>query len=191
MGGHSQARLICAAAVWSLLLGAGLAGAGPAVGQGLFPSQSTVVLLVRVPGDVESEENYRDQLQSWLELAKGSGHAARIFVLCDEPQAVTLSGNLGASNQLSVISNQSPVVVLKGDRASFLGLGKTLAGETNALVVIAWGHGGRQGNKAVLHVRGPRITAADFKAVAGQAAAGGARWGLMFRGGRGIRLPEA
>ena len=85
MGGHSQARRTCAAAVWSLLLGAGLAGAEPADGQGLFPPQSTVVLLVGVPGDVESEGNYRDQLQSWLELATGSGQAARVFVLCDDP----------------------------------------------------------------------------------------------------------
>ena len=74
------------------------------------------------------------------------------------------------------------VTVLKGDRSSFLGLGQTLAGGTNALVVIAWGHGGRQGNTPVLHVRGPRITAADFKAVARQAAAGESRWVLMFRG---------
>ena len=162
MGGHSQAQRTCAAVVWSLLLGAGLAGAEPADRQGLFPPQSTVVLFAGVPGDVESEENYRDQLQSWLELAKGSGRAARIFVLCDEPQAVALPGNPGTGSQLSVISNQSPVVVLKGDRASFLGLGKTLAGETNTLVVIAWGHGGRQGNKPVLHVRGPRITAAKM-----------------------------
>ena len=32
--------------------------------------------------------------------------------------------------------------MLKGDRSGFLGLGQTLAGGTNALVVIAWGHGG-------------------------------------------------
>src|ERR1039457_4417284 len=99
MGGHSQARRTCAAAVWSLLLGAGLAGAEPADRQGLFPPQSTVVLLAGVPGDVESEENYRDQLQSWLELAKGSGQAGRIFVLCDEPQAMTLPGNSGADRK--------------------------------------------------------------------------------------------
>jgi transglutaminase-like putative cysteine protease len=72
--------------------------------------------------------------------------------------------------------------VLKGDRSSFLGLGQTLAGGTNLLVVIAFGHGGRQGNTPVLHVRGRRITAADFKALAGQATAGESRWVLMFRG---------
>ncbi len=174
-------------------MAAGLAGADPAVGPGLFPPRSTVVLVAGVPGDVESEENYRDQMQSWLELATGSGQAAKVFVLCDDPQAVKLpaspggtsgskEGEASTSNQLSVISHQSSVTVLKGDRSSFLGLGQTLAGGTNALVVIAWGHGGRQGNTPVLHVRGPRITAADFKAVARQAAAGDSRWVLMFRG---------
>src|ERR1035437_4614347 len=49
MGGHSQARRIGAAAVWSLLLGAGLAGAEPADRQGLFPPHSTVVLVAGVP----------------------------------------------------------------------------------------------------------------------------------------------
>ena len=175
MGGNPQARRTCAAAIGSILLGVALAGAEVAQRQGLFPPQSTVVLLVGVPGDVESEGNYRDQLQGWIDLAAGSGRVAKVFVLCDDPQAVTLPGNAGASNQ-SVVS------VLKGDRSSFLSLGGKLAGETNALVVIAWGHGGRQGNKPVLHVRGPRITGADFKEVARQAAAGDSRWVLMFRG---------
>jgi len=190
---HSRARRICATAGWSILLGAGLAGADRAIGQGLFPPHCTVVLVSGVPGDVESEENYRDQMQSWLELATASGQAGRVFVLCDEPTAVKMPGSLirendpkggegVISNQLSVISNQSPVSILKGDRSSFLGLGQTVAGGTNALVVIAWGHGGRQGKTPVLHVRGPRITAADFKAVARQAAAGESRWVLMFRG---------
>jgi hypothetical protein len=204
MFGHSQARRICAVAGWSFLLGAGLAGAEPAVGQGLFPQQSTVVLLAGVPGDVESEENYRDQMQCWLELATGSGQAARIFVLCDDPQDYKPettdhrpqttdpkppAPTNGPSGSEGIANSQSPtakgpaaVVVLKGDRSNFLGLGQTLAGGTNALVVIAWGHGGRQGNVPVLHVRGPRITAADFKAVARLAAAGESRWVLMFRG---------
>ena len=193
MGGHPRARRICATAAWSLLLAAGWAGAEPAGGRGLFPPQSTVVLVAGVPGDVESEVNYRDQLQSWLDLATGSGQAARVFVLCDDPPAVVLPGNPegkigaqegvgGGSNRASVISHPSLVTVLKGDRSGFVGLGDKLKGGTNALVVIAWGHGGRQGNKPVLHVRGPRITAADFKAVAGQAATAESRWVLLFRG---------
>jgi hypothetical protein len=109
MGWHSQARRICAVAGWSFLLGAGLAGAEPAVGQGLFPPHCTVVLVAGVPGDVESEENYRDQLQSWLELAKGSRQAARIFVLCDEPQAVTVQG--GPVRTRSTASLNSPAMI--------------------------------------------------------------------------------
>jgi hypothetical protein len=181
-----------------------LAGAYPSLAQGLIPPQSTVVVLAGVPGDVESEGNYRDQLQGWLDLAAGGGQAAKVFVLCDDPQAVTLPANSDAKSepkegeaitnrpadrppgidnrQLPIANKGSPVTVLKGDRQSFLKLGQTLAGSTNALVVIAWGHGGRQGNKPVLHVRGPRITAADFKEVAHQAAAGESRWVLMFRG---------
>src|ERR1039458_1905011 len=143
MGGHSQARRTCAAVVWSLLLAVGLAGAEPAVGQGLFSPQSAVVLLAGVPGDVESEENYRDQLQSWLELAKGSGQAARIFVLCDDPQAVTLMGNPDAKStpqegkvstnqppaaqspmangKLPIANQASRITLLKSDRSGFLG----------------------------------------------------------------------
>jgi len=170
---------------WSFLLGAGLAGAEPAVGQGLFPPQCTVVLVAGVPGDVESEENYRDQMQDWVELARGSlhgdisaqgdheprrtngplslalspaagergipaaqgrrfmggGQAARIFVLCDDPQdyraettdhrpQTTDPKTLGVTNGLggteAIANSQSPIAngrgtvsVLKGDRENF------------------------------------------------------------------------
>ena len=108
MGGHSQARRIGAAVAWSLLLGAWLAGAEPADRQGLFPPQSTVVLLAGVPGDVESEENYRDQLQSWLELATASGQAAKVFVLCDDPKAVTVPGGpVGTRSTASLTSAET------------------------------------------------------------------------------------
>jgi transglutaminase-like putative cysteine protease len=151
------------------------------------------VLLSGVPGDVESEANYRDKLQGWVTLAMGSVGAARIFVLCDDPEAVAVpakpEGKTGpregesiANRQLPIANEGSRVTVIKGDRGNFLKLGQTLAGGTNALVVIAWGHGGRQGDTPVLHVRGPRITAADFKVVAQQAAAGESHWVLMFRG---------
>jgi hypothetical protein len=193
MGGFPLARRICAVAGWGVLLAAGLAGAEAADRQGLFPPQSSVVLLAGVPGDVESEGNYRDQLQSWVALATGSGQVARIFVLCDDPQAVTLPGSPARTSSTASLTSAETngprwnaslpdATVLKGDRSAFLKLGQTLAGGTNALVVIAWGHGGRQGNKPVLHVRGPRITAADFKEVARQAAGGESRWVLMFRG---------
>ena len=134
MGGPSPAQRIGAAAVWSLLLGAGLAVAEPGPGGGLFAPQSTLVLLVGLPGDVESEEVYRDQLQAWLELAATSGQAAKVLALCDDPQAVALPASAGgaarakeqeavSSNQLAVTSNPAQVTVLKGDRERFLAAG--------------------------------------------------------------------
>jgi hypothetical protein len=170
-----------------------LTAAEPTQRPGLFPPQSTVVLLVGVPGDVESEANYQDQLQGWLDIVANKGQAVRVFVLCDDPQSVTVpakpdrkSGQMegeGIANRQSPIADpRTPVTALKGDRSNFLKVGQTLAGGTNALVVIAWGHGGRQGNTPVLHVRGPRITAADFKGLAGKAGSRESRWVLMFRG---------
>ncbi len=145
--------------------------------QPLFPAQSAVVLLAGLPGDVESESTYRDQLQSWLEIVGGSGQAAKIFVLCDNPESMIWAADREDEHSQSpaeqspdhpppVTRHQALVTVLHADRTNFLSLNQSLAGGTNPLVLIAWGHGGRQGNTPVFHVRGPRITAADFKALA-------------------------
>ena len=152
---------------------------------GLFSAQSVVVLLTGIPGDIESENNYRDQLQSWRDLVSASGTAAEIFVLCDDPssQSANHKETTGqTANPNSQTTGTRTLEVLKGDREAFLGLGRKLAGSTNPLVVIAWGHGGRQGSTAVFHVRGPRITPSDFKTVANQVAAHDSRWILMFPG---------
>jgi len=122
-----------------------------------------------LPGDMESESTYHEQLQSWLEIASTSAKAASIHVLCDDPASVTLPAGAGGE-------------VTKGDRAHFVGLGQALAKDANRLVVIAWGHGGRQGNTPVFHVRGPRIMAADFQALAGRSAAPESRWILLYPG---------
>jgi hypothetical protein len=74
-----------------------LPGVGASDSQGLFPPGATVVLVAGVPGDVESEENYREQLQGWLDIVADGGQAARVFVLCDEPKAVRLPGRLESS----------------------------------------------------------------------------------------------
>ena len=204
MAGQSRARRTCAVALGSFLLGLSLAGADPAHWPRFLPRWSSVVLLVGVPGDVESEESYREQLQGWINVVAGGGQAAAVFVLCDDPQSVTLSASpeessgakegeavpnrrsdskpAAGSNQSSVISHRSSVTMLKANRSTFLGLGHTLVEPTNALVVIAWGHGGRQGRTPVLHVRGPRITPADFKDFANRVGARESRWLLMFRG---------
>ena len=169
MGGQWQARRTCVAAFGSLLLGGAALAANQPSPQSPFPERATVVLMTGLPGDMESENTYHEQLQSWLEILSAAGKASRIYVLSDDPASVTLPAKPESK-------------ALKGDHAGFVSLGRTLAGETNGLVVIAWGHGGRQGSTPVFHVRGPRITAADFKALASQAAATDSRWILMFPG---------
>jgi hypothetical protein len=169
MGGQSQARRTCAAAVGSFLLAASALAAEPLNRQPLIPERSAVVLMAGLPGDMESETAYREQLQSWLEIVATGGQAAKVVVLCDDPESVALPAKPEGK-------------VLKVDRSGFLGLSQTLAGGTNPLVVIAWGHGGRQGDTPVFHVRGPRITPADFKALASEVRAPESHWILMFPG---------
>ncbi len=166
------------AAVGSFLLGALLLAAESPGGGGLLPQRANVVLVSGLPGDVENENAYRDQLQRWLEIVAADGKAAKVLVLCDSPEAVTLPPGLSASPS----TNGPSVELLKNDRKTFQGLGATLGHDTNALVVIVWGHGGKQGSTSVFHVRGPRITAADFKAVAKEAGAAESRWILIFPG---------
>jgi hypothetical protein len=169
MGGLWQARRTWAAAFGGLLLCAAALAADPLGSQPLLPERAIVVLMTGLPGDIESENTYREQLQSWLDLVSAGGKASKIYVLCDDPASVALPATPQGK-------------VLKADRAGFVSLGPTLAKETNSLVVIAWGHGGRQGSTPVFHVRGARITAADFKALASQVAAPESRWILMFPG---------
>ena len=136
--------------------------------ESLLPPHCTVVLLSGLPGDVESENDYRAQLQGWLEILATGGQTEDVLVLCDHPESVSLPEKL-------------PAQVLKADRTSFLNVGSRLAGRTNSLTVLAWGHGGRQGNTPVFHVRGPRLTAADFQALASRVQTE-SRWVLLFRG---------
>ncbi|SPE56521.1 hypothetical protein SBV1_2430009 [Verrucomicrobia bacterium] len=157
-----------------LLLGLCTRAAQAASAQPLFPSEATVVLLAGLPGDVESETAYRDQLQSWLEVLAHSLPLRNVFVLCDNPNAVTASAPPLLTNQLTSFQ------VLKASRAAFLGVSQTLASGTNPLVVVAWGHGGKQGSTPVLHVAGPRLTAADFSVLAGPHRR--SHWVLIFRG---------
>src|SRR6266446_3783671 len=166
------------------LLGLGSLSSHPTDPQAFLPPHSTVVLLAGLPGDLESDNTYRDQLQTWLEIVQVSGAADRIFVLSDNAESVILpEKNNASTNYHSPLTiHDSLSTLLHADRTNFLALGQTLAGATNPLVVIAWGHGGRQGATPVLHVRGPRLTPADFKAVGGQAMESQSRWVLLFRG---------
>ena len=132
------------------------------------PAHSTMVLLAGLPGDLESETSFHQQLQSWLDLIEGQGRVARLFILSDAPDAVALPAKIPAKS-------------LKADRVQWLSLAAELSGQTNPLVVIAWGHGGRQGRNPVLHVRGPRLTPEDFKCLADAAAAVPSYWVMLFR----------
>ena len=134
------------------------------------PPSATWVLMSGLPGDLESETSYRRQLQGWLEwLSTLSPPPARVFLLQD-------------GSEPALATPQFPIKALASTRAAFLGLGAAMAGETNPLVVVAWGHGGMQSQKPVFHVRGPRITPADFQTVAGQLSNAPSSWVLAFRG---------
>ncbi len=136
-------------------------------------SDSTIILLSGLPGDLESESTYRDQLQSWLDILQWA-HPKQIVALADNPESISVPAASSA--------NTVPIRVFPASRSNFLFLGSILTNRLDTLVVIAWGHGGKQGNLPVFHVGGPRITANDFSTLATQLAAGESRWILCFRG---------
>src|SRR5438874_11742474 len=108
MNGSCRRYLI---ASWSLLSVLAICVGGEAP---LFPLQSTVVLLAGLPGDVESEKAYRDQLQSWLELLESTpGGYEKVAVFSDSPELVKLPAQL-------------PSQSLKSGREEFLALVKSL-----------------------------------------------------------------
>ena len=157
--------LVLFAAAVSVLHGAETSNPHP-----FLPAGATVVLLAGLPGDLESERAYHDQLQGWLELLENPAVAPeRLFVLSDPPETAMQPIN-------------GPSRFLNATRQDFVALGQSLSGRTNPLVVIVWGHGGAQAAKPVFHVRGPRITAEDFKTFAAQAARSESNWILFFRG---------
>ncbi|MDB6053212.1 MAG: hypothetical protein JWN25_735, partial [Verrucomicrobiales bacterium] len=131
-----------------------------------LPSNANVILLSGLAGDVESEREYREILEGWISLTGSREAGSRVFVLSD----------------IDVDAKPSPLLQKsKATRADFLNLINPLSTMTNPLVVICWGHGGMQSQTPVFHVRGPRITAADFKTLA-DSAKGESQWLLSFSG---------
>src|SRR5258708_2839112 len=138
MGGGSHISK-CRLAIGFILLLAGLMSLAAELSDqaGLILPHSTVVLLAGLPGDLQSETAYHEQLQNWLEFLENfSPTPEQIFVFADSPDAVTLPAKLSARK-------------FKAGREEFLALGKTLAGQTNPVTVIVWGHGGMQGKTPV------------------------------------------
>jgi hypothetical protein len=159
----------------------------------LIPENSTVVLLRGLPGDLESETTFRDHLQTWMEILQTTDRVREIFLLADNPESVSLATNLSprlptdtpAGQKISEGAASKPQLatrLLKADRSNFLSLAQSLAGKTNPVVVIAFGHGGKQGSIPVLHVRGPRLIPDDFDKLASQLASADSHWILLFRG---------
>lgn len=131
------------------------------------PPHADVVLLSGLAGDLESEKEYRDELRSWLDFLAAQKSVGTITVLADV--------------ELENLPSDLPVKKLKATRENFLAMTKTLAGSTNRLFVVAWGHGGLQGRTPVFHVRGPRLTPADFKSLA-ESRKSSSDWIFFFRG---------
>ncbi len=155
--------------MWGLLfcLAGAAVGADEPRPASAIPPKATVVLLAGLPGDGESETQYRDQLLTWLGVL-GPAAPERVFILCNAPEDLPVSSRL-------------PVKLLPAGQQEFLKLGKRLAGQTNPLVVIAWGQGGVQGKFPVFPLRESGLMVEDFKFFAGQAQAE-SRWILYFRG---------
>lgn len=136
----------------------------------LIPPQANVLLISGLAGDQESEKNYAEQMQGWLDLLGNSPKIPNsVYLLSDHSPGLNPPPRLGAHS-------------LPANRQEFLKVGAALAGQTNPLVVVAWGHGGMQGRVPVFHVPGPRLTTDDFKSIAGAIPAVESHWLLFFRG---------
>lgn len=90
-------------------------------------SDSIVVLLSGLPGDLESESTYRDQLRSWLDILE-SAHPKQIFALTDNPESISVPATASA--------NTVPIKVFSASRSNFLFLGSILTNRLDSLVVI-------------------------------------------------------
>ena len=166
MGRSIQATLLLSALLCAEYPAFAQNSEAPSNSHPLFPSNCVVVLLVGVPGDLESETRYRQELLGWLDVLERSATPLKILVLSD-------------IENLNFRQN-SKVELRKSGRTEFLALAERIK-ETNALTVIVWGHGGTQGNTSVFHVRGPRLTPADFEQLAARSGSP-SQWILMFRG---------
>src|SRR5262249_15740436 len=109
------------------------------------------------------------------------GHTGQRILLSENPAAFS---NRISTASLPAINLPQPTSfgAFEATRSNFLNLSKTLAATTNPLVVVAWGHGGRQGSVPVFHVRGERLRPEDFQAFADAFSGQATRWVLLFRG---------
>jgi hypothetical protein len=119
-----------------------------------FSRAGTVVALAGLPGDMESEQTYRDETQQLLQLLRRPDLAPKQVLLLT---SIAPAPGPNDSYALTVLSN---------DRASFLGLADRLKNSPAPCTFMVFGHGGSQGAVSVFHVPGPRLTPDDFLNVA-------------------------
>ena len=133
-----------------------------------FTSGADVVVLVGLPGDVETEKAYQDQVRRLLaQLARPECRPRRVHLLADAPETVVAPAGLD-------------VEAAPATRDSVLALSRRLEGEAAPRVLLVWGHGGRQGDEPVFHVRGPRVTSQDLSRLVARESP--SRLILFFRG---------
>ena len=133
-----------------------------------FTSGADVVVLVGLPGDVENEKAYHDQVGRLLAiLVRPECRPESLHLLVDAPETVALPEGLHAD-------------IGPATRQAVLALAGRLDVATRPRTLVVWGHGGRQGSEPVFHVRGPRVTPQDLSRLA--ARAGPSRVLLFFRG---------
>jgi transglutaminase-like putative cysteine protease len=130
----------------------------------------TVVILVGLPGDMESDQAYSDQTAKLLRILNQPDR---------KPASVTLLQDLSS---LTDFTPNYPLAKRSNDRAEFLGLADKIkdGGAAHPPVYFVFGHGGTEGTDAVFHVPGPRLTTADFATMAG--ASDASTWLLFFPG---------
>jgi hypothetical protein len=133
-----------------------------------FIAGGTAVVLVGLPGDMESEKTYGDQTLRLLQLLDRPGLAPKKVLLLT---SVAAPDGFKPGYSLDVLHN---------DRATFLGLADQLKTDPGPFTFFVFGHGGNQGNDSVFHVPGPRLLPADFATVAAGEPA--STWFLFFRG---------
>ncbi len=140
-----------------------------------FTKDRTVVVVVGLPGDMESEKTFTDE-------------TARLLALLDSPammpKHVMLLSNLSA---LPDFKPSYPLEKLPNDRATFLGLAEKIKDSASASpIYILFGHGGTQGTTPVFHVPGPRILPTDLAGLAGASPA--STWLLFFPGSKAFAV---
>src|SRR5579859_4650629 len=145
MAGFMPARVLLRIIFWASVLGFAWRGAAAISTPELFPPGCTVLLLTGVAGDSESENTYQEQLKGWTDLVQSGSESHKVILLCEHPEALGWP-------------SKPELQLMPANRTNFIQVASALNHATNPVVVIVFGHGGRQGPSPVFHLTGPRLT---------------------------------